>query len=115
MSEIPVPKAGQYAVFKVSYDQKAENVVGTGAGLTLAFRAADMRRVSFGGGNWDKGTFGWTHKTWQSGPMPNFHRDTRLITLEFYLGVATGKVWIDNVKVEVELWQKSNASAGYVN
>lgn len=115
MSEIPVPKAGQYVVFKVSYDQKAENVVGTGAGLTLAFRAADMRRVSFGGGNWDKGTFGWTHKTWQSGPMPNFHRDTRLITLEFYLGVATGKVWIDNVKVEVELWQKSNASAGYIN
>ena len=47
--------------------------------------------------------------------MPNFHRDTRLITLEFYLGVATGRVWIDNVKVEVELWQKSNASAGYIN
>ena len=115
MAEIPVPKAGQYVVFKISYDQKAENVVGTGAGLTLAFRAADMRRVSFGGGNWDKGSFDWTHKTWSSKPMPNFHRDTKMITLEFYLGVSTGKVWIDNVKVEVELWQKSNASAGYIN
>lgn len=115
MAEIPVPKAGQYVIFNVSYDQKVEEVVGTGAGLTLAFRAADMRRVNFGGGNWVKGTFDWTRKVWRSSPMSNFHRDTKMVTLEFYLGVATGKVWIDNVKVEVELWQKSNASAGYIN
>ncbi|MBO5306473.1 MAG: hypothetical protein J6C40_00590 [Lentisphaeria bacterium] len=71
--------------------------------------------MDFGGGNWHKGSFDWTHKVWTSRKYDHFHRDTRFITLEFYLGEATGKVWIDNVKVEVELWQKSNAAAGYIN
>ncbi len=113
--DIPVPKAGQYVIFKISYDQKGEKVIGTGAGLTLAFHSKNMERVDFGGGNWHKGSFDWTHKVWTSRKYDHFHRDTRFITLEFYLGEATGKVWIDNVKVEVELWQKSNAAAGYIN
>ncbi len=115
MSEIPNPKPGEYVIFKVTYQQKGENIVGTGAGLTLGFRADDMRRVSFGGGNWDKGTFDWQTKTFVSKPYTSFHKDCKKITLEFYLGVATGKVWIDDVKVEVELWRKSNADANYIN
>lgn len=112
MAEIPVPAAGEYIIFKVNYDQKAESVVGTGCGLTLAFRAGNMKRVSYGGGNWDQGTFDWTAKSW-IGKFDRFHRDTRQITLEFYLGQATGKVWLDNVSVEIELYRKGNAAADY--
>jgi len=115
MNEIPNPRPGEYVIFKVTYQQKGENIVGTGAGLTLGFRADDMRRVSFGGGNWDKGTFDWQTKTFVTKPYTSFHKDCKKITLEFYLGVATGKVWIDDVSVEVELWRKSNADANYIN
>ncbi len=115
MNEIPNPKPGEYVIFNVTYKQKGENIVGTGAGLTLGFRADDMRRVSFGGGNWDKGTFDWTAKSFITKPYTSFHKDCKKITLEFYLGIATGKVWIDDVKVEVELWRKSNAAANYIN
>ena len=112
MKEIPVPAAGEYVIFKISYDQKGESVLGTGCGLTLAFRDADMKRVSYGGGNWDQGTFDWTAKSW-SGKYDRFHRDTRQITLEFYLGQSVGTVWLDNVRVEIELYRKGNAAADY--
>ncbi len=112
MEEIPVPAAGEYVVFKINYDQKGEAVLGTGCGLTLAFRDETMKRVSYGGGNWDQGTFDWANKTW-IGKYDRFHRDTRQITLEFYLGQSTGKVWLDNVSVEIELYRKGNAAADY--
>ncbi len=115
MNEIPVPKAGEYLIFTVSYDQKIENVVGTGAGLTLACRTDNMRRVGFNDGNWVRGSFDWTEKRWTSRVYSGFSAGTKKLTLEFYLGVATGTVWIDNVTVEVALYRKSNAASAYIN
>ena len=115
MSEIPTPEAGEYLVFKISYDQKGEKIVGTGAGVTLAFRSADMRRLGFNDGNWARGTFDWTSRQRVSRQYPAFPRGTEKVTLEFYLGIATGTVWIDNVKVDIELYRKSNASSEYIN
>ncbi len=115
MNEIPKPAAGEYLVFTVHYDQKGDQIVGTGAGLTLAFRAANMRRVGFNDGNWSRGTFDWTAKSWTSRQFPEFPANTAKITLEFYLGIATGTVWVDNVRVEMKLYRKSNASSAYIN
>lgn len=113
--EIPVPKTGEFLVFKIAYDQKLDGVTGTGAGVTLAFRDGKMRRVGFNDGNWSRGTSGWIRKTWQSRKFEEFPRGTEQITLEFYLGLATGTVRIDRVSVEVELYRKSNASSAYIN
>jgi hypothetical protein len=105
MDKIPVPKVGQYVEFIVSYDQRGKNIVGTGSGATLGFRRENMSRVNFAGGNWQCGTFDWTRRTVHK-TFGYFHPETKIISLEFYLGKSTGTVWFDNVEVEVKLWQK---------
>jgi len=114
MNEIPVPKLGEYVTFDIKYKQKGENLVGIGSGLTLAFRDANMRRVSFGNANWMTGSFDWTPKE-ATLKYDRFHPDTKIITLEFYIGKATGKVWLDDVEVTVRLWRKSIGAADYQN
>ena len=113
--EIPKPKAGEFLLITITYDQKTEQVAGTGAGVTLGWRQNDMKRVAWSDGNWTRGTHDWTKKSITFRLENGLPRNAEKATLEFYLGVATGTVWIDNVKVEIELYRKSNASSAYIN
>jgi Glycosyl hydrolase family 10 len=106
MDKIPEPKAGQYVEFIVNYDQKGKNIVGIGSGVTFGFRKKNMHRVTAKGGNWERGNFDWTRRRLRK-TFDNFHPETEVMTLEFYLGLSTGTVWFDNIEVEVKLWQKS--------
>lgn len=103
----PVPSAGQYITLQVSYDMKAEQVRGIGGGMSVSLRKNSGERVQWfdADRDWLGGTTDWQHVT--------FRREIRQITpgvqqatLELYLGCATGKIWIDNVKMQVELWDK---------
>lgn len=114
-SEIPKLKAGEFLLLTITYDQKIEHVEGTGVGITLGWRQNDMKRVAWSDGNWTRGTHDWTAKSITFRVEDGLPRNAEKATLEFYLGVATGSVWIDNVKVEIELYRKSNASSAYIN
>jgi hypothetical protein len=113
-NKIPKPKTGEFMIITITYDQKTENVIGTGAGVTLAWRKKDMTRVSWGDGNWTHGSHDWMTMT-KSFRLDSIPQGAEKAYLEFYMGKATGIVWIDNVNVKVELYRRSNASSAYIN
>ena len=73
-----------------------------------------MKRLSWTDSATDFGTFDWEKKQ-SAMTFQALSPDTAFITLELYLGLATGTAWIDDVQVTAELWQKPAGDAQHTN
>lgn len=106
---IPKPAADEYLVFKVSAMVKGSKVNGKGMGYTLAFRKADMTRLYFMGSPYFGfgGTFDWRELS-GSHQLREWVPGTERLTLDLLMGKATGTLWLDQVKVSIQLWKTAN-------
>ncbi|MES2310017.1 MAG: hypothetical protein V4507_14275, partial [Verrucomicrobiota bacterium] len=106
---LPVPKEDEYLVFKVSCMGKGKEVYGKGLGYTIAFRKEDFSRIHFFGSTYFGygGTYDWkelsgTHK------LKTIPLGTERISMEFHLAKSTGILWLDQIKVLVQLWKSGS-------
>lgn len=106
---VPRPGPDEYLTFKVSLMVKGNQVNGKGMGYTLAFRRADMTRIYFMGSSYFGfgGTFDWKELS-GSHQLAQWVPDTEKITLDLLMGKATGTLWVDRVKISVQLWKTAN-------
>jgi len=114
LNMVPRPQTGQSLEIEISYDQKAKDVKGVGAGINIAFRKKDFSRIWYACGNWDQGSFDWTHKSFKA-KIQEIPAETEFITLEPTLGKSTGTVWYDNFKPTLRLWQTGAAETRAVH
>lgn len=106
---IPQPSVNEYLVFKVSAMVKGTNVKGKGMGYTLAFRKANMTRLYFTGSPYFGfgGTFDWKELS-GSHELREWVPGTERVTLDLLMGKSTGTMWLDQIKVTVQLWKTVN-------
>lgn len=119
MLDIPAEKLpkigfGQYLELTVRYRIKTDRVQGTGTAVTFSLREKSGRRISWKDSAFEWGTFGWEERT-RTFTVDRMGPELGSISVEFYLGQATGTVWLDEVEVTGKLWQKSGADAMRVN
>ncbi|EIQ01257.1 hypothetical protein OpiT1DRAFT_05831 [Opitutaceae bacterium TAV1] len=108
LDQIPRPGPGEYLKFKVSMFAKGEKVYGKGLGYTLAFRRADFSRFYFTGSPYFGfgGTFDWKELAGEK-QVNVWQDETKRLTLDIIMGISTGRLWVDDVQVSVELWRKA--------
>jgi len=113
-ARIPQPGIGQYLEFVISFQHKGKDLNGIGGGATISFRDAKNRRIQWRDLCWERGNYDWTKRefVYKCDRIPP---GTQNVTLEFYLGQSCGSVWVDDIKVSVRLWEKSNADIGRIN
>jgi hypothetical protein len=110
LDQIPRPASGEYLKFQVSLFAKGAAVHGKGLGYTLAFRRADFSRFYFTGSHYFGfgGTYDWKELAGEN-ELNVWQDETKRLSLDIILGLSTGTVWVDDVKVAVQLWKKASA------
>ena len=114
LDRIPRLKAGQFIEIKVSYYRKGENVAGTGTTMAVSIRDENFKRLSYSDTRYTWGTFDW-EKVEELQVINSLPKECKYITVEFFHGMATGKLWFDDIKIDVTVSEKSGAEAAYVN
>ena len=111
---LPKPGPGEYLELAVRYRLRAEKVAGTGTAVTFSLREKNLRRVSWSDSAFEWGSFDWEMR----GKRARYDRlpeNFGSLTVEFYLGQATGTVWIDDVEITATLYRQPGADARGIN
>ena len=82
--------------------------------MTFSLREKNLRRVSWSDSAFEWGSFDWEMR----GKRARYDRlpeNFGSLTVEFYLGQATGTVWIDDVEITATLYRQPGADARGIN
>jgi len=111
---LPKPGSGEYLELTIRYKLRAKEVQGTGTAVTFSLRDKNMRRITWDDSAFEWGTFDWEsrEKTVRYERLP---KELGFVTVEFYLGQATGTVWIDDVELQTTLYRQAGADARGIN
>lgn len=112
--QLPLPGIGETLELTVRYQVKTADVRGTGTAVTISQRDRNGQRLAWKDSAFEWGTFGWEEKNAKF-VFDRFPPELGSISVEFYLGQATGTVWIDEVEVTATLWRQPGADTRRVN
>ena len=111
--EIPTLTRGEYLDITVRFKTKLEDVVGTGHTMAVAwYDKGGVRYRTDTAFIW--GTHDWNQQEFKV-KITEFPKDTAALCVEFYLGNATGKLFLDDIEISAELYRKSGSDNDRIN
>ena len=111
--EIPTLARGEYLDITVRFKTKLEDVAGTGHTMAVAWYDKDgVRYRKDTAFSW--GTHDWNQQEFKV-EITEFPKDTVALCVEFYLGNATGKLFLDDIEISAELYRKSGSDNDRIN
>ncbi len=112
--KLPKPGFGESLELTVRYRVRTADVQGTGTAVTISQRERNGRRIAWHDSAFEWGSFGWETRSHHVA-FDRFPPELGSVSVEFYLGQATGTVWIDDVEVTATLWRLPGADTRRVN